>query len=361
METDGGCSMIGKRLKSARAAAGLSLRELAEAMDRKVSPQAIGKYERDEDMPRSGVLIALARALDVEVDYLLNEDELRLEGVEFRKPAATSHKEAARIEAKTLALVERYLLIEEMLRLPTLEWKPPSGEEFMVSSPEEAERAADALRNAWNLGGDPVPKLAELLEEHGIKVVSLESPHVDGLAAKVSREGHPPVPVIMIEARAWAERKRFSMAHELAHQVLEVVPGSNAEAIANRFAGAFLVPADVLRQEIGVRRKEISVGELVDLKRRFGVSLQALTYRCKDLGIIGRPTYVQLFSLFKEKGWRSPPFEEPDALAPEREEPMRFRRLCFRALSEGLIGEARAAELLGITVRQLEEKLDAVA
>ena len=117
--------MIGKRLKSARAAAGLSLRALAEAMDRKVSPQAIGKYERDEDMPRSGVLIALARALDVEVDYLLGEDQLRLEGVEFRKPAATSRKEAARIEAKTLALIERYLLIEEMLRLPTLKREAP--------------------------------------------------------------------------------------------------------------------------------------------------------------------------------------------------------------------------------------------
>ena len=127
------------------------------------------------------------------------------------------------------------------------------------------------------------------------------------------------------------------------------------------FAGAFLIPADILRQEIGARRKEISVGELVVLKRRFGVSLQALTYRCKDLGIIGRPTYVELFSLFKEKGWRDPPYREPDALEPEREEPTRFRRLCFRALSEGLIGEARAAELLGITVRGLEKELDAVA
>ena len=356
--------MIGKRLKSARTATGLSLRALAEAMDRKVSPQAIGKYERDEDMPRSGVLIALARALDVEVDYLLGEDELSLEGVEFRKPAATSRKEAAQIEAKTLALVERYLLIEEMLRLSTSERELPSREEFRVSSPEEAERAAHALRDAWDLGADPIPKLAELLEEHGIKVVSLESPHVDGLAAKVRREGHPSVPIIMIEAGAWAERKRFSMAHELAHQVLTVVPGSNtanAEVIANRFAGAFLVPADVLRQEIGARRKEISIGELVVLKRRFGVSLQALTYRCKDLGIIGRPTYVELFSLFKEKGWRDPPYKEPDALEPEREEPTRFRRLCFRALSEGLIGEARAAELLGITVRGLEKELDAVA
>lgn len=51
--------MIGKRLKGARAASGLSLRALSDAMDNKVSAQAIGKYERNEDMPGSGVLLVL--------------------------------------------------------------------------------------------------------------------------------------------------------------------------------------------------------------------------------------------------------------------------------------------------------------
>ena len=55
--------MIGQRLKLARAASGLSLRELQEAIENRVTAQAIGKYERDEDMPSSGVLSALARAL----------------------------------------------------------------------------------------------------------------------------------------------------------------------------------------------------------------------------------------------------------------------------------------------------------
>jgi transcriptional regulator with XRE-family HTH domain len=48
----------------ARAASGLSLRELQEAIQNRVTAQAIGKYERDEDMPSSGVLAALARALN---------------------------------------------------------------------------------------------------------------------------------------------------------------------------------------------------------------------------------------------------------------------------------------------------------
>lgn len=353
--------MIGRRLRSTRTAAGLSLRGLADAMDRKVSAQAIGKYERDEDMPRSGVLVGLAQALGVEIDYLLGDGDLQLEGVEFRKPASTSRKEAAQIEAKTLAFVERYLLVEEMLRLPTAQWEPPRSNAFAVSSVDQADAAADALRDVWDLGADPVPKLAELLEEHGIKIVSVDSPRVDGLAARVKRDGHPSVPVIMIAKDAWSERKRFSLAHELAHQILDVAEGIDAERVANRFAGAFLVPSEALRQEIGPRRTEISLGELRVLKRRYGVSLQALTYRCKDLGIINRTLYRDLFDLYDRNGWRAEPFEEPEAFDPGREEPMRFRRLCFRALSEGLIGESRAAELLGMTVRGLEKELDAVA
>ena len=57
--------MIGERLKLARAAAGLSLRDLEARLDGLVTAQAIGKYERDEMMPSSTVLIALARALKV--------------------------------------------------------------------------------------------------------------------------------------------------------------------------------------------------------------------------------------------------------------------------------------------------------
>lgn len=68
--------MIGRRLKVARASAGLSLRDLAARMDGLVTPQAIGKYERNEDMPGSRVLIGLAKALKVSEAYLLSDEDL---------------------------------------------------------------------------------------------------------------------------------------------------------------------------------------------------------------------------------------------------------------------------------------------
>lgn len=348
--------MIGQRLKVARAAAGLSLRELSERMDGLVTAQAISKYERDEDMPGSRALMGLSRALGVSVDYLLSDDDLMLEGVDFRKKSKA--RDEATIEAKTLQLLQRYLAVEDLLGLRSVDWERPRSAPFPVAEPHDAEAAARSVREEWGLGYDPIPKLAELLEERGIKVLSMPLMDIDGLAARVSRQGHEAARVVVVREDAWAERKRFTLGHELGHMMIDPKPGLNEEAAANRFAGAFLMPADVLRAEVGAHRSTISIAELVALKIRFGASLQAIAYRCKDLGIIGPKTFSDLFRYFNRMGWRRPPYEEPGKIAPGEEEPKRFERLCYRALSEGLIGESRAAELLGVSARALNERLD---
>lgn len=350
--------MIGRKLKVARSAAGLSLRALSDAIDGRVSAQAIGKYERDEDMPSSGVLLVIADALDVSVDYLLSAEDLVLEGVDFRKKAVASVREEAQLEARTIHLLERYLSLEDMLGLKSVDWEQPRSAPHPVADVRDAEDAARSVRDDWGLGNDPIPKLAELLEERGIKVLSLELDDIDGLAAKVRRRDRSSARVIVIKQSSWSERKRFNLAHELGHMVLAPDPGVDEEKAAHRFAGAFLMPADVLRSEVGAHRSSISIGEFAALKERFGVSIQALAYRCKDLGIINQTAFAKLFRVFAERGWRTFPFAEPGTIEPAAEEPRRFERLCYRALAENVIGEARAAELLNISVRELDARLD---
>ena len=135
--------------------------------------------------------------------------------------------------------------------------------------------------------------------------------------------------------------------------VMDMRPGVDAEKAANRFAGAFLMPGEALWSEIGKHRTMISIGELLRLKELFGASFQAIVYRCHDLKIIGDAAYRRLFQTFNEYGWRKPPYEELGALPPSKEHPQRMQRLCFRALSEGVISESKAAEILGISVRDL--------
>ena len=349
--------MIGQRLKLARAGAALSLRDLESKIGNQVSAQAISKYERDEMMPSSAVLMALASALGVSEDYLLGDPQMQLEGVEFRTKATLSSREKAQIEAKVLDRVEKYLAVEELLGL-SVEWDKPRESPFPVQEVAQADRAAHFLRDAWGLGLDPIPKFAELLEEKGIKVLSIDAEKFDGLTARVQRENRTSLPVIVIGSKNWAERKRFSFAHELGHMLMDVESGIDSEKAANRFASAFLMPAETLWREVGRHRTSISLGELLQLKQRFGASFQAITYRCGDLGIISRKVFKDLFDLFEANGWRDPPFEELGAIEGAEEEPQRFERLCYRAVSESAISEAKAGELLGISVRELSARLD---
>lgn len=348
--------MIGRRLKIARSAAGLSLRRLEARIGNLVTAQAIGKYERNESMPGSGVLIALAGALGVSVDYLVGDQEMVLEAVEFRKKTITSKREESRVEAKVLHLLERYLMVEELLHLRSVEWHSPREAPYPVRRDiSEADRAARSLRDHWSLGNDPIPNLVELLEEQGIKVLAVDAVKIDGLTARVRRAGKGAAPVIVVNRQDWGERQRFTLAHELGHLVMDVAAKLDEEKAAHRFAGAFLMPADALWAKIGKHRTSISLGELLELKQLFGTSIQAITYRCKDLDIFSESLFRRLFNAFTRFGWRSPPYKEPRAR--EGEEPKRFERLAFRALTEGAISEPKAAELLGLSVCELNRRM----
>ena len=348
--------MIGARLKNSRARVGLSLRDLEDQIGNLVSAQAIGKYERDEMMPSSRVLIALAKALQVSESHLISAGEIELENVEFRKNRVISKREEASVQAAVLSAVERYLQIEEMLGMSSASWSMPPGGSFHARNLDAAETAADRLRLIWELGIDPIPNIVEFLEEKGIKVIALDlEPTVSGLMCFVRRPGHTRLPVIVVNQNDTGERQRFTLAHELGHLVLSVEGELDEEKASQRFASAFLMPKTVLAAEVGNVRKAVSLGELFELKRLFGVSVQVIVYRCKDLGILSSKSAGQFYGLFTKLGWRKPPCAEPQAIAAE--EPLRFKRLCFRALAEGLISEAKAAELLETSVRQLDKEM----
>jgi Zn-dependent peptidase ImmA (M78 family)/transcriptional regulator with XRE-family HTH domain len=346
--------MFGDRLKLARASAGLSLRELADRIGNLVTAQALGKYERDEMLPSSAVLIALAEALNVPESYLLSTGEFELENVEFRKLKGAGAKEQATLKAQVLRHTEKYLEIEDVLAAESTDWKLPVNFPYRVSSVEQAEFVAESLRQAWQLGQDPIPKLAEFLEERGIKVLPLDlAESISGMTAKVQRRSGRPVPVIVINANHPGERQRFTLAHELGHLVIEAIEGVDIEQACNRFAGAFLVAASMLCAEVGLKRHAISPGELRRLKQLFLVSVQCLIYRLKDLEIITSRLYTQLFVLMGKLHWRK---REPDPLP--KEETQRFERLCFRALVEGLVSESKAAELLDVTIKKLSSMVE---
>jgi len=351
--------MFGERLKLARKKAGYSLRALSAAMDNKVSAQAIGKYERNEMMPASDVITAMARVLDVTLEYLLSDQIKALQGVEFRKKSGTSVKERSRVEATVIERVERYLSVEEILDLESADWHQPFGPRNL-NGLEEAEQLADDLRDKWDLGIDPIPNMTELLEEKGIKVLVIELPEkVSGLTCLVGRgEGKVAVPVIVVNSMFPLERRRFTLAHELAHRLIHESSIVDHEKASDVFAGSFLVNPEHLKQEIGNQRHSVSYPELIQLKRLYRVSAAAMLMRFKQAGILSESAVSYAFQTFA-RSWRK---EEPQPLETgdnigKFELPKRFQRLCYWALSERLISPAKASELLQIPYFELENVL----
>ena len=350
--------MNARNLRLARTAAGLSLRNLASVIGNRVTAQAISKYERNEATPASAVLIALADALGVTVDYLAGEREPALEAIEFRRPAISSRRDEAQVAAEVLGLLERYLAVEDLLGLPTVEWDKPRDAPFPVAvSVVEADRGASALRAHWGLGIAPVPDLDDVLEGRGIKVATAELNGTDGVMAHVRRAGGRSVPVVIVNGGVSAERQHFAIAHELGHLVLSAGRKVAADTAANRFAGGFLMPAQAIWAEVGKRRSAIGLGELSRLSPLFGVSAQALANRCRDLGVFGPSLHKRLFQEFGCRGLHTPSNKDPLS-RPGDARPQRFERLCFRAVAEGVVSEPRAAELLNITVHELNRRME---
>lgn len=354
--------MFGQRLRLARKKAGLSMRDLAGRLSPPLSAQAISKYEGGRMMPSSAVLVNLGKTLDVSLDFLMGGQIEALEGVDFRKHSSTSAKDRARAEAIVTEMLEDYLAVEDLLELESCT-DPFAGLRCdRIERVEDLETKATDLRRHWNLGIDPIPSMTGLLEAHGIKVIEADLPaRFDGLACGVKRSGNrADTDVVVTSRRTNVERRRLTLAHELAHRVILGTgnPDIRVEKAMQRFAGAFLVPAEHLRAEAGAQRHGITYRELMRLKRFYGVSASAMLIRLRDVGILSASAIEYAFRTYA-RSWRT---SEPEPITDEEglgafERPSRFERLVWRALGDELISPIRAAQLLKRSVHDVEREI----
>ncbi|MCO5977782.1 helix-turn-helix domain-containing protein [Ideonella oryzae] len=346
--------MIHDRIRRARLLRGLSLAALAQRLG-DISKQALSKYEKSGPPPNSTRLLQLAKALSVKPEYFFRSDAVQMAALEFRKLASMSQKRQDQIGEQMRDHLERYVSLERCFELdaavqPVLQ--PPRA--FVVRSFDEAEAAAEQLRSQWAIGGDAIAHLAELLEEHGIKVALLEDHDgFDGACAATHDERHV---LIALNGSRPGERIRFTAAHELGHWVMDLpadMHDKDKETCCHRFAGAFLYPAERVRADFGSHcRSRVLAVELLNAKRRYGVSMAVALRRLKDLGLITEAGYTGMNMQFSANGWRK---TEPEPLLPEQ--PRRFESMVYRALAEDLISLPRAAELLRCPASELDPSL----
>ena len=334
--------MIAVRLKQLRLALGLSLDDLAARAGGIVTKQALSKYERGRMAPSPSVLTRLAGALGVKSVHLMQAPKAEFAFLGFRRKSSLGVRERTSLQHRLV------YELEKRIRLCTLmsHTLPPTLPLHMyrVSRPDDAERAAERLRRLWKLGSAPISNLIQVIESKCIHVLILKArEEFDGISATGSvRDPKFTVAAVVVREGLSGERQRFSLAHELGHLVIRPGRACDVEKAAHRFAGAFLAPAEAVRDLVGKHRANLVPQELFLLKRHFGMSIAAVLYRLRDLEIIGATEYRAWCIYISSHGWRR---SEPEPIPPE--EPQWMKQTAVRANAEGFISTEEAEHYSG--------------
>ncbi|GMA91491.1 ImmA/IrrE family metallo-endopeptidase [Homoserinibacter gongjuensis] len=144
-----------------------------------------------------------------------------------------------------------------------------------------------------------------LAERHGVVVVYSE-PGVASIDAYSLTSSTRPV-IVLNPVKDDYYRQRFDVAHELGHLIMhhDSEPGSKVlEDQAHRFASEFLMPAAEIRPLLPATTAGKGWRELAALKEHWGVSLAALLYRARTLGVMSDVTYRNAIIRMSQNGWR---------------------------------------------------------
>jgi Zn-dependent peptidase ImmA (M78 family)/DNA-binding XRE family transcriptional regulator len=337
--------MISQRIKQLRLARGMSQDALVAVMGGIVTKQAISKYETGKAVPGPAVVMRLAQALGVKSTALWGVPVCNVEFIAYRKSSGLGKRDQVTVEN----LVRRAL--EERVSLHERVYGRPGGcdfplQQFKLRKIEDSEAAAEGMRDHWNLGRDPIGNLVGLLEDRQVHVIEIDAPEkFDGISAFAKDDEGCTLGAAVVSRRGVPrERQRLNLTHELGHTVLKIPNNIDEEKAAFRFAGAFLAPRDDFIEEVGAHRSNIEVDELLILKRKFGMSMQALLRRMCDLEVINDAYYKQWCITINKQGWRR---DEPESQPAE--EPQWLHRTVLRGVSEGALTAEEGKHMLGIT------------
>lgn len=291
----------------------------------------------------------LASEFNVPVTFFERDDTPGHEAaVTYRKRSSTSIRDDKRIVRLYATAAKVWHQAASSTRRPAATL-PTAGE-----AENDPEIAAELVRKRVGLGdGAPVKNMTRLSERLGVAVVDNLDPtnagardHV-GISRPAAMAPHP---LVALADRPPGGVARLTVGHELGHLIFDCdrpvpIAGSRSmeERRAYRFAGAVLVPADVMRDEVDERTP---LRAFLRLKATYGVNVSALIQRAGDLKLISKDRKRSLFVQMSSQGWRR---AEPGNIAQER--PILFKQALERRWPRMTI--TQAAEATGAPAKYL--------
>lgn len=342
--------IFSKRIKSGRKLRAFSQQKLADLVG--VSKQMISKYEKGLSIPSSSLLIKLAKSLNLDLDYFFSPSLVELGPVNFRKKSRLSIKRLDAIKEEIKQKLSNYLEVENILQIDN-EFDIPV-QKRKLNSLKEVSDLVLKIRKEWKIGLDPVHNITQLLEDQKIKVIEIEEEEnlFDGLATLVDGR----YAVIVVNKSFPIERKRFTLLHELGHLILDLPECSvgEEEDFCNKFASEFLFPRVSVLREFGHQRENIALPELIEVQKKYGISIQAIVFRLVDCGILSKHRQTLFYKKIN--------FDRnlKEHINQERFETNefshRFEQLVYRAYSQELISASKVASLLGSNINDVLAK-----
>jgi Zn-dependent peptidase ImmA (M78 family) len=182
-----------------------------------------------------------------------------------------------------------------------------------------------------------------VLEDFGI-------PKLDGVSVFSNKR----TPMIFLNLQAPPSRRRFSIAHELAHTVLHRNLSPDVDEQADALAAEILMPEDEIALELA--DGPLTLARLADLKLRWRVSMAALLYRAKTLKLIDPRRYTYLWTQMSQSGYR---IREPHEELFDNEAPSLERELIQFHREDLEYSDAEIAESLDIPCEEVNKRYNA--
>jgi Zn-dependent peptidase ImmA (M78 family)/DNA-binding XRE family transcriptional regulator len=342
-------SRLGISIRTRRTTIGFSQDALAKAT--KIgSGQIISQIEKGERDVKAHELFVIAQALYCSPSELL-EEQREGQAVAWRKKPETG---AELEKAKLLHLCSVYHLVEQWTGEDSFEENLPRLQVGRrLPSFDWAERQANFIRKAMELGNYPALTLKKTLEER-FSVKIFTATNFQGSAASTwGQFGN----AIILNANDVSYRKNYSLAHELFHLLTweSLKPTQSGELclwedkieqLAEKFASCLLLPEDRMRERLnqyGHGKKTISLRVVSEIAEEYDVSRQAIIWRLYYLKAI---LYDKAKELIEEcssvRVMREESIEADEDLA----FPHRFVRLLKLAYLQGTVGSTRVSEIL---------------
>jgi Zn-dependent peptidase ImmA (M78 family)/plasmid maintenance system antidote protein VapI len=314
-------SIIGENIKRLKNERKISNRKLAEIIG--VTHPTIGNYLEGKQIIDSEKLLAIANFFGVSFDYFFNKDHLEI-NLMFRADKPSEQMNDVDInQLKTK--IEDYLKVVD---LEGINFVPQTynlnvkGSKLTEKDDKNIEKVANEIRRLFGIENTIPENYYSVLEDFGIHVIASSFKNSNFFGASSYSEKYGSFILVNSNDDIPEERQLFSLFHELGHLLFNrneyKSPKSNPlyahgqsdlnEKIANKFAGYFLLPRDLVGDYIQTKKEEIDVFEM---KLYFKVSIQALYMALNNYSLISKEQYKAFWIKVNSRGWKK---KEPAAL-----------------------------------------------